>query len=169
MFKARLYQKNILTYIFETYLRCFCLQLSKLFHLRSFRIFSKTAQYAFRIVIFMSSDTQRLFSAAYIHDKIDIPYKYLTMLMTKLAKADLLEVTRGRNGGFTLKRSVEDIYLIDVLEAIGENNCTNCAFTEQECDEFNPCSLHNFYTLPKQALVEMLTTTSLANVDPTRM
>ncbi len=143
--------------------------INKIIFLRSFHIFSKTAQYAFRIVIFMSSDTQRLFSAAYIHEKIDIPYKYLTMLMTKLAKADLLEVTRGRNGGFTLKRNVDEIYLIDVLEAIGENNCTNCAFTEQECDEFNPCSLHNFYNVPKHALVEMLTTTSLANVDPTRM
>ena len=44
-------------------------------------IFSKTAQYAFRIVIFMSSDTDRLFSAAFIHEKIDIPYKYLTMLI----------------------------------------------------------------------------------------
>ena len=129
-------------------------------------IFSKTAQNAFRIVIFMSSDTERLFSAAYIHEKIDIPYKYLTMLMTKLAKAGLLEVTRGRNGGFSLNREVTDIYLIDILNAIGENNCTNCAFTESECDELNPCSLHDVYKVPKQALVDMLITTSLANIDP---
>jgi len=115
----------------------------------------------------MSSDAQRLFSAAYIHEKIDIPYKYLTMLMTKLAKADLLEVTRGRNGGFTLSRGVDNIYLVDVLEAIGENNCTNCAFTESDCDKFNPCSMHEVYKVPKQALVEMLTTTTLDRVDPT--
>ena len=129
-------------------------------------IFSKTAQYAFRIVIFMSSDTDRLFSAAYIHEKIDIPYKYLTMLMTKLAKADLLEVSRGRNGGFTLNRSVDEIFLVDVLNAIGENNCTNCAFSESECDELNPCALHDVYKIPKTALTDMLTTTSLNNIDP---
>ncbi|MDA3947450.1 MAG: Rrf2 family transcriptional regulator [Helicobacteraceae bacterium] len=129
-------------------------------------IFSKTAQYAFRIVIFMSNDTERLFSAAYIHEKIDIPYKYLAMLMTKLAKSDLLEVTRGRNGGFLLSREVSEIYLIDVLDAIKENNCTNCAFTESDCDELNPCSLHDVYKVPKQALVDMLTTTTLANIDP---
>ncbi len=128
-------------------------------------IFSKTAQYAFRIVIFMSNDTERLFSAAYIHEKIDIPYKYLTMLMTKLAKAGLLEVTRGRNGGFSLSRKVSDIYLIDVLSAIGENNCTNCAFSESDCDKFDPCSLHEVYKIPKQALVDMLTTTTLENID----
>jgi Rrf2 family protein len=117
----------------------------------------------------MSIDSERLFSAAYIHEKIEIPYKYLTMLMTKLAKAELLEVTRGRNGGFRLSRSVNDIYLVDVLNAIGENNCTNCAFSESDCDEFNPCSLHDVYKVPKQELVEMLTTTSLANVDPTKI
>ena len=129
-------------------------------------IFSKTAQYTFRIVIFISSDPDRLFSAAYIHEKIDIPYKYLTMLMTKLAKADLLEVARGRNGGFKLSRNVDEIYLVDVLNAIGENNCTNCAFTESECDELNPCALHDAYKVPKTALEKMLTTTSLNNIDP---
>jgi len=132
-------------------------------------IFSKTAQYAFRIVIFMSSDTERLFSAAYIHEKIDIPYKYLTMLMTKLAKAELLNVTRGRNGGFSLSREVDNIFLIDVLNAIDENNCTNCAFSDSECDELNPCSLHDVYKVPKEALVDMLLTTSLANIDPKLM
>ncbi len=114
----------------------------------------------------MSSDTEKLFSAAYIHEKIDIPYKYLTMLMTKLAKAELLEVTRGRNGGFSLSRNVSEIYLVDVLSAIGENNCTNCAFSESECDELDPCSLHEVYKVPKEALVTMLTTTTLANIDP---
>ena len=130
-------------------------------------IFSKTAQYAFRIVIFMSSDPDRLFSAAFIHEKINIPYKYLTMLMTKLAKADLLEVSRGRNGGFKLHRGVDEIFLVDVLNAIGENNCTNCAFSESECDEFDPCALHDAYKIPKTALEKMLTTTSLNNIDPT--
>ena len=115
----------------------------------------------------MSSDTERLFSAAFIHEKIDIPYKYLTMLMTKLAKADLLDVTRGRNGGFSLSKGVDEIFLIDVLNAIGENNCTNCAFSESDCDELNPCALHDAYKIPKNALVAMLNETRLSNIDPT--
>ncbi len=114
----------------------------------------------------MSSDTERLFSAAFIHEQTGIPYKYLTMLMTKLAKADLLTVARGRNGGFTLSRNLDEIFLGDVLTAIGENNCTNCAFTESECDEHNPCALHDFYRIPKNALEKMLVNTTLAEIDP---
>jgi len=87
--------------------------------------------------------------------------------MTKLAKADLLEVTRGRNGGFTLSKGVDEIFLIDVLNAIGENNCTNCAFSESDCDELNPCALHDAYKIPKNALVAMLNETRLSNIDPT--
>jgi len=113
----------------------------------------------------MSSDQERLFSAAFIHEKIGIPYKYLTMLMTKLAKAELLTVTRGRNGGFTLIRDVDQIFLVDILDAIGENTCKNCAFSENECDINNPCALHEHYKHPKEEFEKMLTTTTLAKID----
>jgi Rrf2 family protein len=132
-------------------------------------MFSKTAQYTFRILIFMSHDPDALFSATRIHDETNIPYKYLTMLLTKLAKADLLTATRGRNGGFLLNKSTDEIYLVDILDAIDENNCSNCALGESACNEEFPCSLHNSYVLPKVALVEMLNSTALNMLDPSLM
>ncbi len=132
-------------------------------------MFSKTAQYTFRILIFMSQEASSLFSATRIHEQTEIPYKYLTMLLTKLAKADILKATRGRNGGFLLNKDIEDIYLVDILDAIDENNCSNCALGEDACNEEFPCSLHESYVLPKMALVEMLNTTSLSKLDPSLM
>jgi len=132
-------------------------------------MFSKTAQYTFRILIFMSHDQDALFSATHIHEETDIPYKYLTMLLTKLAKSDILKATRGRNGGFLLNKSVDEIFLIDILDAIDENNCSNCALGESACNEEHPCSLHESYVLPKVALVEMLHSTALSNLDPSLM
>jgi len=132
-------------------------------------MFSKTAQYTFRILIFMSEKPDALFSATHIHEETKIPYKYLTMLLTKLAKADILTATRGRNGGFLLNKKTDAIYLCDILDAIEENNCANCALGESECDVDNPCSLHDAYTQPKSALVEMLTNTTLSMLDPSLM
>jgi len=132
-------------------------------------MFSKTAQYTFRILIFMSEKSDSLFSATHIHEETKIPYKYLTMLLTKLAKADILKATRGRNGGFLLNKSTDKIYLCEILDAIDENDCANCALGESECDTNNPCSLHDAYTQPKIALVEMLTTTTLSMLDPSLM
>jgi len=132
-------------------------------------MFSKTAQYTFRILIFISKDPSTLFSATQIHEDTKIPYKYLTMLLTKLAKANILKATRGRNGGFALNKKTSEVYLVDILDAIGENDCENCALGEKECNIDQPCSLHEAYTLPKIALVEMLTTTTLDKLDPSLM
>ncbi len=132
-------------------------------------MFSKTAQYTFRILIFMSQDQEALFSATRIHEETKIPYKYLTMLLTKLAKADILKASRGRNGGFLLNKSTDEIFLVNILDAIGENNCSNCALGESACNEEYPCSLHEAYVLPKVALVEMLNSTALSMLDPSLM
>ncbi len=117
----------------------------------------------------MSNDQDGLFSATRIHEETQIPYKYLTMLLTKLAKSDILKATRGRNGGFLLNKSIDDVFLIDILDAIGENNCANCALGESACNEEFPCSLHESYVLPKIALVEMLNSTALSHLDPSLM
>ncbi len=132
-------------------------------------MFSKTAQYTFRILIFMAKDPNALFSATHIHEETGIPYKYLTMLLTKLAKSEVLKATRGRNGGFLLNQNTDEIFLVDILDAIDENNCSNCALGESVCNENSPCSLHESYVLPKQVLEEMLNTTSLDQLDQSLM
>nr|WP_275854434.1 Rrf2 family transcriptional regulator [Sulfurimonas sp. MAG313] len=132
-------------------------------------MFSKTAQYTFRILIFMSQKEDALFSATHIHEETKIPYKYLTMLLTKLAKANILKATRGRNGGFLLNKNTDTIYLVEILDAIDENDCNNCALGESACNVDNPCSLHEAFSPAKTALVEMLTNTTLSQLDPSLM
>lgn len=129
-------------------------------------MFSKTAQYTFRILIYMSKNPDQLYSANHVHEETKIPYKYLTMLMTKLAKSNILKVSRGRNGGFTLNHKLSEISLADILDAIAENTCSHCALGDKKCEEYNPCPLHETYAPPKKALVEMLESTTLDLLDP---
>ena len=124
-------------------------------------MFSKTAQYAFRILIFMGQDNKELYSATYIHEQTGIPYKYLTMLMTKLSKAELLLALRGRNGGFSLARDKDKINLLDVLDAIGENRFNQCMLTCEECSKVENCAVHDSYEASKVGVIEMLQNTTL--------
>ena len=124
-------------------------------------MFSKTAQYAFRILIFMGQDDKKLFSATYIHEQTGIPYKYLTMLMTKLSKAELLSALRGRNGGFSLAKDKDKINLLDVLDAIGENRFNQCMLTCEECSKIDKCVVHDKYESSKADMITMLQTTTL--------
>ncbi len=126
-------------------------------------MFSKTAQYAFKILIFMQEDDKELFSAAYIHEQTGIPYKYLTMLMTKLSKHDLLIASRGRYGGFVLARESEKIFLIDILNAIDENNFEACVLDScVKCEHETPCAMHSKWIRPKDELLNMMNKTSVS-------
>ena len=126
-------------------------------------MFSKTAQYAFKILIFMQQDGKDLFSASYIHEATNIPYKYLTMLMTKLSKNGLLNASRGRYGGFSLARESELISLTDILDAIGENRLEQCMIDDCfTCEERGDCAIHQHWQAPKNKMIEMLNNTKIS-------
>ena len=129
-------------------------------------MFSKTAQYTFKILIFISKDANTLFSATHIHENIHIPYKYLTMLLTKLAKAEILKATRGRNGGFVLNKKASEIYLLEIVEAIEEKGFFNCALEDKTCNEQSPCPLHETFSPSKGAIEVMLKNTTLEQLNP---
>ena len=127
--------------------------------------FSKTAQYAIRILSFLHRHRDVAHSASMLHKTLDLPYKYLTKLMTQLEKKELVVAFRGRDGGFALKCDASTITLADILEAIGEPlQSKRCVLGFLECDASNPCVLHDSWLEPKNRLEKMLQTTTLASL-----
>jgi Rrf2 family protein len=104
-------------------------------------------------------------SVKFLHKELELPYKYLTKLMTELVKKGLLNASRGRDGGFSLAMDANEIYLCDILEAIGESlESERCILGFEKCDSLNPCALHSKWVEPKNIIENMLTTTSLASI-----
>ena len=56
-----------------------------------------------------------------ISDRQSIPAPYLEKMWIDLRKADLVESSRGVQGGYKLKRSPKDISLGEILSAVGED------------------------------------------------
>ena len=56
-----------------------------------------------------------------ISDRQSIPAPYLEKILIDLRKADLVESSRGVQGGYKLKRSPKDISLGEILSAVGED------------------------------------------------
>jgi Rrf2 family iron-sulfur cluster assembly transcriptional regulator len=70
----------------------------------------------------------------------DISIKYLHSILSSLKSANLVRAVPGRNGGFFLARPVNEISLLDILEAVeGPMHYTHCLDREQECDRKNCC------------------------------
>ncbi len=124
--------------------------------------FSKTSEYAIRVLSYLKLNSEDLHSALSLHKRLNIPYKYLTRILTDLEKKGLVLSLRGRNGGFRLAKKPSDIKLKDILEATGENTDTSrCILGFETCDDSNPCLLHDRWLEAKKDLEKMINETSL--------
>lgn len=127
--------------------------------------FSKTTEYAIRVLSYLDRYSEKLHSANVLHQKLNLPYKYLTKLMTQLVKKELVLASRGRDGGFSLAKDANEIMLCDILEAVGEPIETErCILGFEKCDSLNPCALHDKWSQPKTMIENMLTTSTLKSL-----
>ncbi len=127
--------------------------------------FSKTSEYAIRILTYMAHDQSKTYSANHLHKSLDLPYKYVTKLMTQLTKKKLTIMIRGRDGGFQIKEKLSSISVKDILSAIDENmDFDRCILGFPNCSEKSPCSMHNYWKGNKKSLNNMVNNVSLEDL-----
>jgi len=129
-------------------------------------ILTKTTEYAVRVLTYMASQEQELISAKYLHEKLNIPYKYLTKLMTDLAKYGCLTSIRGREGGFKITKELKEISLSKIIEAVeGMESFNACILGFHECSSENPCAMHYVWEKNKAEFIKTLESTSLYDIN----
>ncbi len=133
-------------------------------------ILSKTTEYAVRVLSFMAKNNTELKSAKYLHNKLNIPYKYLTRLMTDLVKNNYLISIKGRNGGFKLNKELSEITLANIIESVeGMESFNSCILGFHECSSENPCAMHFIWEENKHNFVQTLEKTTLLDLYKTNI
>jgi len=131
--------------------------------------FSKTTEYALRILSYMSLHETELLSAEQMHEKLFIPKKYLQRILTDLARNGFIRSIRGRNGGFTFARSIDQIFLSEIIASTeGFNWAPKCIFGFEECAFENACAMHDMWCDTHNSLVAKLSSTRLSDLVKTR-
>ena len=127
---------------------------------------NNTSQYAIRIVTFIvQNGSKNKYNAKDISEKLSIPYKYLTKIMTQLVEANIIISTRGREGGYSIEKELSQITIGDILEAVKESlHQKECLLGNGLCDERKKCVLHDKWTSPKRAISDMFRNTTLEDV-----
>ena len=119
--------------------------------------FSKTTEYAIRVMVFLSDHRDDLYSVNNMHKTLNIPYKYLGRLMSKLAANRLVEAVQGKQGGFRLNKTREPIFLYQVIEVVeGLGDYQRCVLGFDTCSSENPCSLHGHWLEPLGKIKQMI-------------
>lgn len=127
--------------------------------------FSKTTEYSFRILGYMAKDEARLYTVNDIFDQLEIPFRYLRKLMTNLCKYGFIVSVQGKNGGYKLGRKLEEIFLIDIVNALEPGfNSNNCFFGLQDCSFQPACVMHNQWTEVRNGIRRVLSTTNLLSL-----
>jgi Rrf2 family protein len=109
--------------------------------------------------------SQRLYSARLLSEELNINYKFLTAIMTKLVKAELIKSIRGREGGFMLLKDSSSITIIDIINIFDDSLSANrCLLGIDKCNVNDKCFMHDKWLKPKSIMYDMFKNTTLADI-----
>lgn len=79
------------------------------------------------------STSEELLDIKQVSDELEIAYEHTRKIVQDLAKLEVIQSVRGRNGGIRLAKDTTDIHIFDLILAIEEvemtdfkHDCTNC-------------------------------------------
>jgi Rrf2 family transcriptional regulator, iron-sulfur cluster assembly transcription factor len=127
--------------------------------------FSKTASYSLSVLSYMAKHEDINMSAAYLHEKLILPYPYLRHVLKNLSRSGFIHSIRGRNGGYTFSKKKEDIFLADIIEATdGLDSLNKCILGFTDCPFNNECIMHTLWETTRTNILKVMKETSLAHL-----
>lgn len=81
-------------------------------------MFSQTAEYALRAVLYLASQQGAARTTQEIAKATKVKIAYLSKVMQGLGRQGLVQSQRGLHGGFTLARPADELTVLDVITAV---------------------------------------------------
>lgn len=131
------------------------------------KVLSKASAYGLRALLYIVAHKKHgdYVSIREMSEELNISFHFLTKILQSLTQQGLLESYRGPNGGITLKRPPNEIFLIDVVKILdGEDFFDTCLLGLPGCGEAEPCPVHDFWKVTKAALKNEFASTSLTEL-----
>jgi Rrf2 family protein len=129
-------------------------------------LFSRACEYAIRVLSVMASQKDR--KVWRIHELASdtaTPAAFLSKIFQHLAKAGILNSSKGRNGGYTFARPANEIFLANIIYAIdGDGLFEACVLGLPECGAEAPCPFHDEWGKIRESIVASLSQKSLADL-----
>ncbi len=98
-------------------------------------------------------------------ERLELPSPYLAKILQNLARAGILESSRGPKGGYRLARKADQISVEKILFALeGEDALNGCVMGFPVCDASHPCPMHDAWTAVKTQMEASIISTTLADL-----
>ena len=95
-------------------------------------------------------------------EELDASPGVLSQAMTPLVNQGWVHSEPGRSGGYAALVSLDDLSVLDVVEAVeGQTDVTRCVLEERECAGGGQCALHDAWAQARGHLLRDLSETPL--------
>jgi Rrf2 family protein len=127
---------------------------------------TRKADYAVRTVLLLARQGAAGWMAGpRIAEAMGIPPRFLPQVMQDLVRANIVEATLGRGGGYRLRRDPRDVSVLDIVEAIeGDARRRACVLRSGGCDAARPCDIHDVFAEAQDALLRRLGAASVQDL-----
>ncbi len=118
---------------------------------------TNACKYAIRAILFlgMHTDETKKIGVKKIAEDVDIPQPFLSKLLQKLTRNNLVSSTKGPNGGFFLNKRNKQNSVWDIIVCIDrKNKFDHCFLGLPKCSDENPCPVHFIVSPFKQNILE---------------
>lgn len=103
-------------------------------------------------------------SLADISKRQEISLSYLEQLFSKLRKSELVSSVRGPGGGYQLSRSLDAIFIAQIVDAVNESiDATSCS-GKGNCHHGEICLTHHLWEDLSEQIHNFLSSISLAKL-----
>lgn len=126
---------------------------------------SKLADYGTVIMAYMARMPSSSFTATEIASGTHVSLPTVSKLLKLLTRARLLTSQRGAHGGYILAKSIEQISLADIINALdGEVALTECSHKKGECIVEKNCAIRHQWRNISSVIYDVLQKINLGSM-----
>ena len=130
---------------------------------------SKKTEYAFIAVKYMAQKNGGNASTAReISHKFDIPYEFISKVLQKLSKKELIDSFQGVKGGYSLSKKPDEIALMDIILAMEPHyRLTQCMKNDggyHDCERWDCCQIRDPLAKVQIEIDKLFQNTKISNI-----
>ena len=103
-------------------------------------------EYAVRALIYLAKNTERFVPLNELSKEADVPQQFMVKIAKSLAVAQILEVRKGKRGGYRLRKDPDKLTVLEIFETVsGEIAISPCVLHPEICPRSSNCKLREIW------------------------
>jgi Rrf2 family protein len=130
-------------------------------------MFNKETEYALRGLVYIQIQNLngRRPGIAEIAREIEAPPFYTAKILHRMVKSGFVASLKGKGGGFYFEKEKPDLPIRELIIAIeGNKSFSGCGFGLKQCNDENPCPIHEQYAPIRNAILTLVSTETVQSL-----